>query len=550
MKKFIIVLMSLFALICFSFVACKTDNQINQTSLEYAISQEDVAMLVNDTLNLQPIGKLNGQKLNDATFTFNSADQTVIVIENNALKSLKVGATKVVVNMQLDNKQVATKEINVTVNENQGLVPSRGFYQLFMVDEFRGKQFENEIDLSAQFYNNGEAETAENIVWESANSNIASVENNKLVAKSLGKTSLVGTYTDQLGKTIKTKPLTVSVDTAIVDTSIDLIIDLKKDTQTFYTPQILGAKAKIGKIVNSLTGTAYSLQNEVLTTPSILSGEYKFTVYSDNSFVACNVDLVVADLVIYNAKDMLELAKLTTGYVVLANDINGVEYVVDDAYIGNAYSKFNAFSGTFNGLGHTVSNLTLKTASCGLVCASTGATWKNVRFEDVVFGNWTQGLFGYKSNGANVIDNVYISLKEFNGFSCGALFALIESGSVNVSNSVIDVMVEARVGYNGLLFGRSDFMTLEMKNVIVFGKGTLCSTMDHSLNRYFSAINSKSDVLFSDANAVATAVKNGTLSFSGFNKYWDVSGNVPKFNEKLDLGNNDNIGDFDPDWVN
>lgn len=551
MKKTICSLLATLAVVCcIGACGCKGKNgEKPKQDVVFTIEQEDVALLVNDSFSLTPVAKKNDERIENAELSFASADETIVVCADEVLTTKKAGKTTVTIRLRYENKNVATKEISVTVNENRGLVPNRNFYQLYTVSEFKGKSYEREIDLSATYYENGTARTIENMTWETTDSTVAKVENGKLTAQGIGKTSLVGTYTAENGDVLKTKPLSVSVDTAIADSSADLIVDLQKDEQSFYAFGIFGKEAKIGKMLNRVTGDSYAMQNGVLKTPSILSGEYEFCVYSEDLSVACNVNLIVADYVIYDAEDILKLAEMSNEYVALANNIDGVEYTVAEEYSSNWYSNYMPFRGTFNGLGHTVSDLTLQTVNCGLVCSSSGATWKNVAFKNVTYASTGQGLFGYKSISSNTVDNVYVSVKDFKGtHSGGALFGLLVSGSLKISNSVVD-MQSAKLSNNGMLFGRSNGVTVTMENVIVFGSGVLCSKANHSLNTNYGEINAKTSVVHQNAQSVFSAVENELLRFDGFNSCWSLADGIPVFSYKDESGEKDDVGAFDPEWI-
>ena len=69
-----------------------------------------------------------------------------------------------------------------------------------------------------------------------------------------------------------------------------------------------------------------------------------------------------------------------------------------------------------------------------------------------------------------------------------------------------------------------------MQNVYVITDGDLCGKMSHRDNTRYEEINRMSIAYETETDFIDARYKeNSVISFGGFNKYWDLSKDVPTF---------------------
>ena len=79
---------------------------------------------------------------------------------------------------------------------------------------------------------------------------------------------------------------------------------------------------------------------------------------------------------------------------------------------------------------------------------------------------------------------------------------------------------------NGLITGKNHSQTT-VKNSYVLGQGTLSGTEPGENNNY-AVLNKVAGVAYATQGEFLSAIGNGKTDFSGFNKYWDFSQDIPR----------------------
>jgi hypothetical protein len=213
------------------------------------------------------------------------------------------------------------------------------------------------------------------------------------------------------------------------------------------------------------------------------------------------------------------LASYQSGYIVLANDISDVTY--------NSGMK-RCFSGTLNGLGHTISNITFagNNLSFGFFYQVNAATFKNIAIVGATLKQTSGGTFFYQSKaGETVIDNTYVEISWDSSVSTvGGVCGYVWRGSLVYSNSIC--IVNGPMASNGLITGRNHSQTT-VKNSYVLGQGTLSGTANRENNNY-AVLNRVAGVAYATQEEFVRAIGNDKTDFSGFNKYWDFSQDIPR----------------------
>ncbi|WP_244558035.1 MBG domain-containing protein [Rhizobium hainanense] len=150
---------------------------------------------------------------------------------------------------------------------------------------------------------------------------------------------------------------------------------------------------------------------------------------------------------------MADVANITSvglaGQYALANSLDASGTTYNDALIGP--NNLNYFTGAFEGLGHTISNLTISKSAdgAGLFGYSSGLIQDiglvNVSVANTnPFGRYVGGLVGYQSG--NTISNAYVTGSVSGGSNAGGLVGYLNGGTINSAYSSAAVSGTANVG--------------------------------------------------------------------------------------------------------
>ncbi|MBE7100863.1 MAG: hypothetical protein E7364_04560 [Clostridiales bacterium] len=517
--------------VCGLFGACGTnDNEnssdsTNQSEIVYTISADDISLLIGAEYKPDCSVKANGETVENATFAYRSFNTEVVSVSGEKLKAEKAGIANIAVSASVDGKQVAEATFSCKVNENKGIHPVKTSYLLYVSNNVKGVSFDTSTSLSAFVYDKGEIVTDAEIVWTVGDESIASVDaDGHLQAVQVGETYLVGTYTDANNEELKTLPLPVKVEIPVLITRDDVIVDKAKEIQMLDAQAILGEDT-IGFMFSASANKTYTINNNQMETASFKAGEHTCIFYNKEQSLGVQVNVVAADFVIYSKEDLLTLPTYSSGYIVLANDISDVEYV--------SGGSMKTFTGTFNGLGHTISNITYKytknkdnQTSWGLFYRVNAATIKNISIVGATLCAGSSGAFFYQTaGGETVIDNTYVEIQfASTSFQSGGAFGYAWRGTVSYSNSILIVNTPA-TGSNGLIAGRNNSQ-VTVKNSYVLGTGLLCGNHAKE-NSNYAVLNRTAGVAYATQVEFLMAVSKDKTDFSNFNKYWDLSQDIP-----------------------
>ncbi|MGY5809146.1 MBG domain-containing protein [Rhizobium sp. LEGMi198b] len=150
---------------------------------------------------------------------------------------------------------------------------------------------------------------------------------------------------------------------------------------------------------------------------------------------------------------MADVANITSvglaGQYALANSLDASGATYTDALIGP--NNLNYFTGAFEGLGHTINNLTISKSAdgAGLFGYSSGLIQDiglvNVSVANTnPFGRYVGGLVGYQSG--NTINNAYVTGWVSGGSNAGGLVGYLNGGAINSAYSSAAVSGTANVG--------------------------------------------------------------------------------------------------------
>ncbi len=524
-KMLLSVLLATFLAGCGLFSSCDKNNDgssspdsSTQTEIVYTLLADDISLLVGAEYKPECFLKANGETVEGATLTYHSLNTEFVSVAGEKLKAEKAGLATIEVVASVDGNKVAQESFSCQVNENKGIHPVKSSYLLYVSESVKGVSFETSSALAAFVYKNGEIVTDAEVFWSVGDESVAKIdENGRLSAQNVGETYLVGTYTDLDNETLKTVELPVKVEVPILVVNDDIIVDKANEMQDFDAQKILGENS-IGSIFNASINKTYPISNNAITTSSFKAGEHTCVFYNAEGTIGVQVNLVAADFVIYNKEDLMQVPTYSSGYIALASDISNVDYVNG----GNQ----KTFTGTFNGLGHTISNIKyVKDSSWGLFYRVNGATIKNVSIVGATLNQAAGSAFFYQTmGGETVIDNTYVDIKwDSSVWQVGGVAGYVWRGTLVYSNSIL--IVEGPMASNGLITGRNHSQTT-VRNSYVLGEGTLSGTTPKENNNH-AVLNKVAGVNYATQEAFLTAIAKGKTDFSGFNKYWDLSQDIP-----------------------
>jgi hypothetical protein len=296
----------------------------------------------------------------------------------------------------------------------------------------------------------------------------------------------------------------------------------------------------------SLAAGATVTLSETATVPNITSGtDYLFAVpdylnqvtqpstNTDNSHnVSSSIPMVVDPIVIYTITDLQSIKNNLSANYVLGNDIDASEFALTP--IGD---PTNAFTGIFDGQGHTISNLTISeptTGYVGLFGYINGGTIKNVGLvnESVTGSSHVGGLAGTDNFGT--ISQSYV-IGNINGLA--AVGGLVGASGATISDTYVVGTVDGGNEYGGLLgtnlgtvsesYSAASVTSTSGKNPI-FGGGLIGVGTGTAVSSYWDTQVSGQSISDRGIGETTQELQSGTLP-SGFdsNVWTATSGQYP-----------------------
>lgn len=240
------------------------------------------------------------------------------------------------------------------------------------------------------------------------------------------------------------------------------------------TYEVYSGAKKAGLVVVSADGETVSVNG--LSETETVGSDYPVTLYNAETGNAYVRDFKYVSKVIDEANDLAMFKIVNTfegtmatvesglfdGYYVLGKDIDATGYThingitrIDEA--SSIWFDTNGFkncglTGTFDGNGHTISNMTINRH--GLFGVINGGTVKNIGFENLALTGGNSCSLAYYTLGA-VIENVYLDIASItNGWSMSAVAASFCNASI--SNLIIEVGENAAGAASFTLYNSND----------------------------------------------------------------------------------------------
>jgi len=468
----------------------------------------------------------NGKELKGATFEYSVANTSVATVENDVLTGVAYGETTVTISLSWKNQtNIVSKEVPCAVTKNTAVYTDKAEYTLYTMPMVLDVPFATEMQVETKVYCDGEKVNGLTLHWTSDNEEIATVdENGKLYAVSYGETYVVGTceYNDE---TLSTRKVPVKVAKPHVETTLDFPFVKGDKTAKFDERKALGEGYTIGKAVNAATGTVYEYTELGADLSSFSVGEHRFVIYEENEAFTTSVNVVIADYVVTDVESLTEATKAQGAYVALAHDI--------DVGAFTTYRNKNHYStGTFNGLGHTITAI-FNSQQRGLYSYVGDFVFKNLSVVCTLNGN-SQGALFYYCAGNITVENCYIEAtmgKDTTTSSGGLGDYFKKASTLTLTNTIVKVNGLTRNATVqkecGAILARAGSTGVYYNNSYVIADGTLCSNLSTSAK--VDKLNQQKGVLYKTDEDFAFAKQIGDIVLEGYNHYWDMNGSIPKF---------------------
>ena len=482
-----------------------------------------------DSYALDVNAYFNNKEMKGVTFEYSVADTSIANVENSILKGISYGDTTINISLSWYNQaDIIKKEIPCTVTKNTAVYTDKAEYTLYTMDSVLGTAWATQTQIQTSvYYENTKLEDL-TFSWSSTDENIVTVDQNgNIYAVAMGSAYVVGKC-DYNGEELSTRLVPVHVEKPFLKTDMDLAFDINQDA-VFDSEKVLGVGYSIGKIVDIETKKEYAVVNNRLKLDDFVTGEYEFDIYEQNMQFSIRANVVFADYIVRTVEDLKTATAAKSGYIALVEDLENV-----GAFKTENSTSDNMFSGVFNGLGHTISGIIYQDSNRSLFSFVGDCVFKNLAVISTCKTINSGALF-YQSRGNVVIQDCYldVTLEGTNLRGSGGVGGLLFSGSFTAENSIIKVeglsQNEEVRKYCGAIAGRTCCMLVECKNTYLIANGNSFSEMEEATNNCAKYHIKKRDNIFNDELEFISAKEEGFLELDGYNRYWDLTGDIPSF---------------------
>ena len=382
-------------------------------------SNESITLESGDRYNLNPYIEYRNTRYNDGKFVYESLDESVCTVDNKGVISAKEkGSAKIVISANFKGKSSSTYSTLTTYLDIE-VIDSVIFLNgndvmkditLYTIDSINGETYPTSYDYNFKALVNG---VTEDVNHEIIDSSIISDNNSSIEAITAGETQ-IRLYKEVSGKTysstynLKVIRPVVTIDEVVPMFSIedgkyyDSSTMSKKDISSFINDDSIILSAKQGD--NDLVVTNNKIYGVVSSTP-LKRGSANITILTEK--IEYRLTLETLTKVISTKEDLLFFEiddEDINGYIELALNIDATGITI------NHKSSLYYFTGTFNGSGHTISNLDLSNSSL-FGSLYTSAKLMNFALKNLNASN--ANYFANKNcNNSIIVQDVFISLSE------------------------------------------------------------------------------------------------------------------------------------------
>ncbi|MBQ8658521.1 MAG: Ig-like domain-containing protein [Clostridia bacterium] len=515
-------------------------------------------LLVNDTYQLDCSVSFNSQTFSDGTFSFVSSDgETVSVDANGLITAKKLGEAVITVTAEWRDFDsiYLVKEIPVSVHPDLSMNLSVEEDVIYtMASTIDGTTYSDRTKLSYKvILESKDVTSTANVNWVVSDPDIVTIDDLTVVARGRGTAVIYYEYVID-GRTYTSLPVKVTVSTPI-KTVEDLVV-YEIGTEDFIPASLFEGAAYALKIkaadYTQNADFAYgNIYIDVDTQNGFKGKEINFTV--DTTLCSYSVDVLFVTHAISTADEFVAFLNSYSGnksgvdanmtntyYAVLTENID-----LSGATLPSKSYNNDRFYGVFNGLGHSLTNVTVNSTG-GIFGGLHLGTIENLAVIGVSITKTYSSyaiLAGYLYPSA-VVSNVYVKasinqLTFFRGlFYSGTngkvsnVIAELEYGSVNTAD-------------NKFVFGVSSTgFSTPPTEVYAIGNATAYSGVDNGKEESDLSANydpETQDVVYATIKDFYTAKKSAITAENGFSEYWKATDNAFWFGDNLLFVSEENV---------
>lgn len=455
-------------------VSVQVNVTVSEATVSPAISApSEVRVVIGEKAEFKPVIKL-GDKTVDGTLSVKVEDETVVGYANGEITALKIGTTSVTVSGKYFNSNLRPITVNVIVLDDLVVTPSTTEVKLDTYVPSGSEEYKTNETVTITVEEKGELVETPAITWNSEDEKVAVVENGVITAVGEGSTKVTAEY----------KSVVVTVNVTVTKTMLaakeyageyDLNAD---DADEKWLTFNFGNEIELDDVVKVRDVTdeekaelTFKKENGkiLLDKETVIEGER--IIVLENELFGVEYEALFATKLIYDKQDMIEMMSLATegyevypgvapapaagdpafytgadGYFVLKADIDMEGDIFRLTYLDN--TAYPGFTGTFDGRGHTVSNVggandgNCRSGMFGLL--KTGGVIKNTAFVNCWGANYTtdtgtrvEGKHNVLVGGmyGGTIENVYLYVTRDTGMSqpwgTGPLVGQYSSGTID-----------------------------------------------------------------------------------------------------------------------
>ena len=425
-------------------------NGVKSELLNVFISQTQVSLYAGETYELTPTVKYGAKVIEEVNFSYESSNAAIVSVSTTGvLTATSIGEVSVSIVATALQTSVGCI-VNVSVDTSGKISVNAMQSELYALAEYEGKTYQNSVQLQATVTEKGVQKNDATVVWASSNANVATVENGKIVAISVGEAEITATYLGEDGNSVKAVSfVSVLPVTHTVENTTDVI-----KTRAFTVDGLQTA------IVS-----AYVTDGILKTDVPVVSGELDFsaialvgktTLVLNAGNVTLNMPVYLWTDAIFTVEGLQALLSSTDGHYRLEADLNltGVAW---------SYAEPVTFKGVFDGGEYTLTGFA--PTDCGLFYElGNGAKIQNLIFKNatLLVGNTAVGCLA-----ASVAENAVVTIENVkgniinNGNACGGLFGRIaKNASVTFKNGNLHIYAANTKTNGGALVGCADSVIL------------------------------------------------------------------------------------------
>ncbi|MBE7100856.1 MAG: hypothetical protein E7364_04525 [Clostridiales bacterium] len=460
-------------------------NGIKSELLKISVDNSQISLYAEETCAIVPTVVYDTKLLSDVTFSYESSDSSVVTVsESGVLTAKSVGNASIIITGNALGSTVGCM-VNVTVGPSGAIALNTAQAELYALPEYEGNTYKNETQIQATVTEKGVQKHDVEIVWTSSNNDVATVENGKVVALSVGSAIITATYIGEDGYTVEE---TSFINVVPVQHTVQTMSDVIK-TRVFTVDGVQTENATAYVTDGTLKVTVPNVAGGLDFSGIALVGETRLVLEAGN--VLINIPIYLWTDGISSVEGLEALRTATDGHYRLDTDLDLTDVAWQYAALEEGENPIT-FKGVFDGGNHTLTNFA--PINGGLFYElGNGAKVQNLKLENAVLAsvNTAVGCIA-----ASVAEGAFVTLDNIsgtiihNGNVCGGLLGRIEkNANVTIKNGTLHIYAANTAMKGGALVGCADSSIVMPNDAIpvIYASINLCGDGTYGGVSNFSA---------------------------------------------------------------